>query len=367
MEQAVQQEFNPNTTPSSPLSKLDPYKDSNGVIRVSGRLDLSDVPGQCIHPAILPKTGHVTEIVIRHYHHKYRHEGRGIATNEIKASGYRIVEATSAVSFAICTCVTCCTLRGKLQEQRMAELPHDRLETVPPFTNCVVDYFCPFVIREGRKDLKRYGVLFTCMASRAVHVEVATTLETDSFSNAFRFVSRRGPIWQLRSDQSTNFVGARRELKAALEELDHDNIRSVLQCHHCGWFVFKMNVLSASHMGGVWERQIRSVCNVLSSLLQTNGFQFNHEAVTTFMCEAEAIVNSRPLTTDSLNNPTSLNPLTPNHLLTMKTKVLLPPPFVFEAPDKHRRKHWRRVQHLANEFWIRWKKEYLLNLQQGQK
>ena len=185
MEQAVQQEFNPNTTPSSPLSKLDPYKDSNGVIRVGGRLNLSDVPGECIHPAILPKTGHVTEIIIRHYHHKYRHEGRGIATNEIKASGYRIVGATSAVSFAICTCVTCCTLRGKLQEQRMAELPHDRLETVPPFTNCVVDYFGPFVIREGRKDLKRYGVLFTCMASRAVHVEVATTLETDSFSNAF--------------------------------------------------------------------------------------------------------------------------------------------------------------------------------------
>lgn len=120
-------------------------------------------------------------------------------------------------------------------------------------------------------------------------------------------------------------------------------------------------------MGGVWERQIRSVCNVLSSLLQTNGFQFNHEALTTFMCVAEAIVNSRPLTTDSLNNPTSLNPLTPNHLLTMKTKVLLPPPFVFQAPDKYRRKHWRRVQHLANEFWIRWKKEYLLNLQQGQK
>lgn len=100
------------------------------------------------------------------------------------------------------------------------------------------------MIREGRKDRKRYGVLFTCVASRAVHVEVATTLETDSFSNAFRrFVSRRGPIWQLRSDQSTNFVGARRELKAALEELDHDKIRSVLQCHHRGWFVFKMNVL----------------------------------------------------------------------------------------------------------------------------
>ena len=120
-------------------------------------------------------------------------------------------------------------------------------------------------------------------------------------------------------------------------------------------------------MGGVWERQIRSVRNVLSSLLQTNGSQLNHEALTTFMCEAEAIVNSRPLTTDSLNDPTSLNPLTPNHLLAMKTKVLFPPPGVFQAPDKYCRKRWRRVQHFANEFWTRWKKEYLLNLQQRQK
>ena len=85
------------------------------------------------------------------------------------------------------------------------------------------------------------------------------------------------------------------------------------------------------------------------------------------MCEAEAIINSRPLTVDSLNDPLSLNPLTPNHLLTMKTKVVLPPPGVFQSADKYCRKRWRRVQHLANEFWIRWKKEYLLSLQQRQK
>ena len=107
--------------------------------------------------------------------------------------------------------------------------------------------------------------------------------------------------------------------------------------------------------------------NVLSTLLQTNGSQLNDEALTTFMCEADAIVNSRPLTIDSLNDSASLSPLTPNQLLTMKTKVLLPPPGVFQSPDKYCRKRWRRVQLLANEFWTRWKKEYLLNLQQRQK
>ncbi|PFX14799.1 hypothetical protein AWC38_SpisGene21018 [Stylophora pistillata] len=174
------QEFNPDISPSGPLGILDPYKDSNSIIRVGGQLNLSDILGQCYHPAILPKTSHVTEIIIRPYHHK---------------------------------------------EQRLAELQNDQLETAPPFTNCAVDYFGPFMIREGCKDLKHYGVLFTCMASTAVHVEVSATLETNSFINAFRrFVSRRGPIRQLRSDQGTNFVAARRELKVALEELDNDKI-----------------------------------------------------------------------------------------------------------------------------------------------
>ena len=274
-----------------------------------------------------------------------------ITMNELRASGYWIVGASSAAASVISKCVTCGKLRGTFQEQRMAELP------APPFTNCAVDYFGPFIIKEGRKELKRYGILFTCMASRAVHLEVADTIETDSFINALRrFLCRRGPIRQLSGDQGTNFVGARTELKTALQELDHGKIRSELQRHDCDWFMFTMNVPSASHMGGVWERQIRSVRNVLNALLHSNGSQLNGESLRTFMCEAEAIVNSRPLTVDTMTDPSSLNPLTPNHLLTMKTKVVLPPPGTFQYPDKYCRKRWRRVQHLANEFWARWKK-----------
>ena len=226
----------------------------------------------------------------------------------------------------------------------MVELPEDRLELAPPFTNCAVDYFGPFIIKEGRKELKRYGEFFTCMVSRAVHLEVADTLDTDSFINARRrFVCRRGPIEKLRSDQGTNFVGARTELKKALQELDHGKIRSGLQRHDCDWFMFNMNVPSVSHMGGVWERQIRSLRNVLNALLHSNGSQLNGESLRTFMCEAEAIVNSRPLNVDTMTDPSSLTPLTPNHLLAMKTKVVLPPPGTFQSPDKYCRKRWRRV------------------------
>ena len=250
----------------------------------------------------------------------------------------------------------------------MAELPPDRLEPEPPFTNCTVDYFAPFVIKEGRRQLKRYGVLFTSMASRAVHIEVAAVLETDSFINALRrFLVRRGPTRQLHSDQGTNFIGAKRELKEALKELNKDKIRLELLRNNCDWFEFNMNVPAASHMGGVLERHIRTVRNVLSAILERNGAPLNDEALTTFVCEAEAVVNSRPLFVDSINDPKSPNPSTPNHLLTIKTKVLLPPPGVFRSADMYCKRRWRHVQHLANEFWVRWRKEYMLTLQERQR
>ena len=319
-------------------------------------------------PVVLPKKSHITDLIIKHCHNQVEHQGRGTTLNEIRSRGFWVIGGSTAVAKCISNCVTCRKLRGTAQQQRMADLPVDRLEPAPPFTYCAVDYFGPWIVQEGRKAIKRYGVIFTCMASRAIHLESSNTMDTHSFINALRrFICRRGPIRQLRSDQGTNFVGAKGELREALKELDHDMIRSELLRENCDWFVFKMNVPSASHFGGVWERQIRTVRSVMSALLEKNGAQLDDEALRTFPCEVEAIINSRPLTVDNLNDPDSLNPLTPNHLLTMKSKVILPPPGMFQSPDLYSRKRWRRIQHLANEFWCRWKKEFLLTLQQRQK
>lgn len=201
------------------------------------------------------------------------------------------------------------------------------------------------------------------MACRAIHLETANTLNTDSFINALRrFLALRGPIRQLRSDRGTNFVGGERELKEALAEIDSDCVGRFLSREGCD-FDFKMNVPSASHMGGVWERQIRSVRNILSSLLDQAGSQLDDESLRTFMCEAAAIVNSRPLTVDNLNDPTSPEPLTPNHLLMMKSRIILPPPGEFQRADLYLRKRWRRVQYLTNQFWSRWTKEFIQSLQ----
>ena len=149
--------------------------------------------------------------------------------NEVRSNGFWIISGSAVVSSIVSSCVKCNKLCGAVQEQRMSDLPEDRLEDCPSLTYCTVDYFGPFIVKDGRKELKRYGVLFTCMASRAIHLETSDSLDTDSFINALRrFISRRGPICQLRSDQGTNFVGARKELAQALREMDQERIKAKL-------------------------------------------------------------------------------------------------------------------------------------------
>ena len=150
----------------------------------------------------MPKKSHLTKLIIKQYHECTKHQGKGMTLNEIGSRGYWIIAGSSAVSTVIASCVTCKKLRGPVIEQRMADLSEDRLESAPPFTYCAGDYFGPFMVKEKRKEIKRYGVIFTCMASTAILLEIANSLDTDSFLNAFRrFTSRRGPVRQLRSDQ----------------------------------------------------------------------------------------------------------------------------------------------------------------------
>ncbi|XP_038055409.1 uncharacterized protein LOC119727556 [Patiria miniata] len=353
---------------TSCLYRLDPFLDVDGIIRVGGRIARSDLPIEAKHPAILPHKGHVTQLLIRHIHEKVNHMGRGMTHNELRQRGYWVIGGSSAVSNYISRCVACRKLRGSLQRQKMSDLPVDRLEPAPPFSYCAVDYFGPFLVKERRSQVKRYGVLFTCMASRGVHLETANSLTASSFINALtRFQSRRGPVRQLRSDQGTTFIGARSELREALAEMEQDRVHQYLLESNCDWIPFKLNTPHASHMGGVWERQIGTVRRILEGLLLKTTTQLDDECFRTFMTEVEGIINSRPLTTDYLCSSDAPEPLTPNHLFTMKPKVVLPPPGKFQKEDVYARKWWRRVQFLTNEFWVRWRKEFLHHLQERKK
>ena len=205
----------------------------------------------------------------------------------------------------------------------MSELPSDRLQESPPFQYCGVDLFGPFTIQKYKKELKRYGVMFTCLCIRAIHIKVAQSLETDSFILLIRFIGRRGNMCLMRSDNGTNFVGAIKELRKAFQEMDHNQLSQYLQRHEANWITWIRKPPTATHMSGVWERQIRTARSILNVLLKSHGRSLNDEALHTLLIEVEAIVNSRPMTTETINNVQSHVPLSPSNLLTMKSKVIM--------------------------------------------
>ena len=247
-------------------------------------------------------------------------------------------------------------------EQMMADLPTFRTTAFEPcFTHTGVDLFGPLNAKRGRVVVKRWGVLFTCLNSRAVHLELASSLETDCFINVLRrFISRRGTPKTIHSDNGTNLVGAAREIKEAIAAWNEKQIQDQLLQKGCQW-VFQPP--KASHASGVWERLIRSTRVALRAILGNS--LVDEEVLATVLTEVEAILNSRPLCAAS-DDPDDQEPLTPNHLLLQKAVHNLPPGS-FVKEDLFSRKKWRQAQILADHFWKRWVKEYVLSLQERQK
>ena len=349
---------------SSKIIKLNPWLDEDGLLRVGGRLKKSLLETSVKHPVILPKKEIVPQRIIEHYHREIEHVGRTSTLGEIRSQGYWVINGMSQVDKVIQPCALCRGLRRQPEGQKTADLPEKRTTEAPPFTYCGSDCFGPFIIKEGRRELKRWGVIFTCFGCRAIHIETVISMNTDSFILALRrFIARRGPVRSIRSDNGGNYVGVEGELKQALKEMDREKIAGFLLKNSCDWIEWEKNPPTASHMGGVWERQIRSVRNVLSSSLRTHAARLNDESLRTLLVEVEAIVNSRPLAVDTLTDQ-SIEPITPSHLLTMKSKVVFPPPGIFQKADVYCRKRWRAVQFLANEFWRRWRQEYLQIMQE---
>lgn len=345
---------------NSSVYKLDPML-HDGVLLVGGRLGKSAMPSERKHPILLSKNQHVSHLILSDIHKQLGHGGRNQMLSKLRCK-YWITNANSVSRKIISKCVICRRFKGKLGEQRMADLPVERITPdLPPFTNVGVDFFGPIEVKRGRGTVKRYGVLFTCMASRAVHLEMAYSLDTDSCINALRrFICRRGQVSSMRSDNGTNFISAERELKEALSALNKEKIQRALLQKGVDW---SFNPPSSPHFGGVWERLIRLVKQSLCVVLRQQ--TLDDEALQTVLCEAEAILNDRPISNIS-NDPNDLEALTPNHLLLLKGNPALPPG-LFERSDSYAKRRWRQVQYISDLFWKRWVREYLPLLQKRQK
>ena len=243
-----------NTTihiPSS-LFKLDPFLDTDGVLKAGGRLKRSMLDINEVHPIILPKPNLITEAIVTGCLENVAHSGRSMTVNNLKKNGLWVISANSVVRRTIFRCVTCRKLRGVFGFREMADLPKGRCTEAPPFIHRGVDMFEPFVIRKRRSYLKRYCALFTCFASRTVQIEVANAMDTDSFIQALRrFIARGGAVRSIRSDNETNFVGISNELKKVLDEMDQEQIGQHLLNSGTDFVEWQRNPPGASHMGGI--------------------------------------------------------------------------------------------------------------------
>ncbi|KAK7899043.1 hypothetical protein WMY93_019896 [Mugilogobius chulae] len=234
---------------TSHLYKLNPILD-DGLIRVGGRLSRAAMPVEAKHPVILAKDLHLARLILCHVHQETGHSGRNHMLSHLRQR-YWIPGACAAIRKILAKCVICRRLSAVPGHQKMSDLPLSRITPDEPPFSVGLDCFGPFEVKRGRAVVKRYGLIFTCLAIRAIHLEVLSSLDTDSFINGLRrFIARRGQVLEIRSDNGTNFVGAERELKEALEKLNHTLINGMLLQKNVKWI---FNTPAASHHGGLGE------------------------------------------------------------------------------------------------------------------
>ena len=143
----------------------------------------------------MPSKAVATRQLVRLCHQRVQHSGRTTTASEIRQSGFWVININACVRNVIYNCVSCRMFRGKLADQKMADLPNCRTSPEGPFVHTGVDMFGPFLIREKRSQVKRYVTMFTCLASRAIHLETTKDMSADSFIQALRrFLARRGTV-----------------------------------------------------------------------------------------------------------------------------------------------------------------------------
>lgn len=337
----------------SPLKMLSPYFDNETrIIRLKGRVDATPhVDIDFKRPIILERSHYLTRLLIMHYHQKFLHKNHETIANELRQR-FHIPHLRVVIKSVTKDCQACKNDRATSQIPEMSPLPVERLQIYEkPFSYTGMDYFGPLIVTVGRHHEKRWGVLFTCLVTRGVHVELASSLNTDSCILSVRnFMSRRGVVKVMYSDNGTNMKGAEAELGRAIQELDKAKLQSDGQhpLPNETTTEWKFITPRAPHHGGAWERLVKSVKTALYATLKER--HPKEDILRNLLIEAENVVNSRPLTYQEID-PDTMETITPNHLLQLSGKVLYAPGEF--KNEEHSKKVWRYSQQLVDEFWRR--------------
>ncbi|KAJ8735648.1 hypothetical protein PYW07_007268 [Mythimna separata] len=348
------------------LQKLSVFLDSEGVIRVGGRLRHSELTYGARHPVLLPKDTKFVQLLMEHYHKTYCHIGaNGLIA--ILRREYWITSVRKQAARTIRRCKRCFRFSVAEQPPRMADLPADRVCRARPFNGVATDFAGPYMVKSSllrnAKSVKTYFCVFVCVATKAVHVELVSSLSVEAFIAAFtRFVSRRGLPSLIRSDRGTNFVGANKYLKEVnqfLLEKEHI-LKEQFRRQHIHW---EFNPPASPHMGGLFEAAVKSVKQLLKREIGDTIMTF--EELSTLLCTIEAILNSRPLVAMS-EDPGDLEVLTPGHFLIGQPLVAVPV-IPWSETKMSRLSRFQMLQKLQQNIWARWHLEYLSTLQSRNK
>lgn len=341
---------------AKPFRKLNLFLDDQQVLRVGGRISRSGLEFQQKHPALLPSDHPLTRLIIEYIHRSFLHPGIN-TTHYLLLQQFWIVAAKRTIRRQLSKCIKCFKTNPQPLQPFMSDLPSYRVNQVKPFSVVGIDLGGPFRIKlgphRGAKIDKAYLCLFVCLATKAVHLEVVSTLSTEGFIAALRrFVGRRGRCSVIHADCGTNFVGASNLLAQFAQ---HASNESKIE--------FKFNPPGAPHFGGVWEIQIKAAKTHLYRVVGDQVLTF--EELTTLFIQIEALLNSRPLYPIS-SDPNDLNCLTPGHFLTLEPLTSVPDEDLSDI-NMNRLNRWQLLQALQQHFWSRWKSEYLNSLTQRAK
>lgn len=348
----------------SKLFPLNPFLDTNGLIRIGGRIQQSNMSWEQQHPIILPSGHFITNLLMYEEHVRLLHCGPEQLLSSIRQKYWPLSGRREAKKIKH-NCIKCYRMRPSVPDAIMGNLPRERVtEGSRPFINCGVDYAGPLQYRtsQGRERpqiLKAYIAVFTCLSTKAVHLELVTQLTTECFLAALkRFTSRRGLCAQIFSDNGTNFVGANKELQAIYEFLRSNNatITEDLAAQKISW---KFIPPRTAHFGGLWEAAVKIAKRHLYTV--TQGLVLNFEEVYTLLTQIEAVMNSRPLIPLS-SDPQDLSVLTPAHFI-IGDSLTSPVEYYYLDTADNRLSRWEHLQKVRQHFWQRWQREYLHQLQ----
>ena len=346
---------------SSQLCSLSPFVDDAGVLRMRGRLQGAEyLSDQAKHPVILPRHSRLTELVIREQHEADHHVAGTAHTMAALMQRYWIVAIREAIREYERSCVACQRRKAQPSEQVMAPLPKIRLkEPFHAFSRVAVDFAGPFETVQGRgqRRAKRYLCLFTCCLCRAVHLEMATGLDTSSFMNCFqRMCNRRGVPSEVLSDNGSNFIGAQRELDEIFSDEAQAEIQSKTSMKRIKWHFIPAGT---PHFGGVHESMVKSAKRAIYAILKQADVK--DEELETAFTSTEALLNSRPIVPPSADSRDDL-PLTPHHFLVGHTER-----YHLVSESSCLQKRWKYVQELVTHVWRRWMREWIPALNRRQK